>query len=392
MIQSYLRNFLFSLTLPVILFFSLKATALSESCHNPGNQPFTSPFKVINATPDRIQWLENKGYCGETAIQSAGLYYGQYVSQYDARVLANLGYGFRKPQHHQILIGQYGSSGVDNNIINAATQMHLTYEEFNNDSSQITQETKASEKFIRWIKSHVVDHHPVIIGLYENRSIFGDTTDDEYDHIVPVFGISSSHDLSLHQHHYFSDDVIYFHDNGIYTGDGYSKVGCYHYLVGKFQKSRQAANEKNGDVYAVSDNSNNEGNYGIAILGVRAIGVSLLPISITTTPNYEAHPIKKHSNKRPPLSKMLLKTTVSKLTPHQDYILLKYNDFSDLPKNDNFTESLGHPVSQCIINISNGNTYTFTSNIQSSDIVIYRAFKKSQYYGENRLTTEPCEK
>ena len=41
--------------------------------------------------PPRRQWEGNGGYCGETVMISAGLYYGQYVSQYDARAFASDG-------------------------------------------------------------------------------------------------------------------------------------------------------------------------------------------------------------------------------------------------------------------------------------------------------------
>ena len=34
---------------------------------------------------NRMQWLENDGYCGETSIQEVALYYGTYISQYDVR-------------------------------------------------------------------------------------------------------------------------------------------------------------------------------------------------------------------------------------------------------------------------------------------------------------------
>ena len=36
--------------------------------------------------PIRLQWFQNDGYCGEMSLIMAGLKYGQYISQYDARV------------------------------------------------------------------------------------------------------------------------------------------------------------------------------------------------------------------------------------------------------------------------------------------------------------------
>ena len=41
------------------------------------------------AIPSRLQWNGNYGYCGEVSFISAGLYYGQYLSQYDARAIAS---------------------------------------------------------------------------------------------------------------------------------------------------------------------------------------------------------------------------------------------------------------------------------------------------------------
>ena len=46
-------------------------------------------YRVNNPIPPRTQWNANYGYCGETSFISAGLNYGQYLSQYDARAVAS---------------------------------------------------------------------------------------------------------------------------------------------------------------------------------------------------------------------------------------------------------------------------------------------------------------
>ena len=48
---------------------------------------FFTKLQAVDISP-RLQWNENNGYCGEVSLISAGLYYGQYLSQYDARSLA----------------------------------------------------------------------------------------------------------------------------------------------------------------------------------------------------------------------------------------------------------------------------------------------------------------
>lgn len=47
----------------------------------------TAQHSRKNNIPPRHQWEANYGYCGEVSLISAGLYYGQYVSQYDARAI-----------------------------------------------------------------------------------------------------------------------------------------------------------------------------------------------------------------------------------------------------------------------------------------------------------------
>ena len=84
---------------------------------------WAAPYRILPVTfiqsndiPPRLQWNHNSGYCGEVSLISAGLYYGQYISQYDTRAIATQG----APQNKdQLLLGindQY-----------AATQMRLKF-------------------------------------------------------------------------------------------------------------------------------------------------------------------------------------------------------------------------------------------------------------------------
>src|SRR5579859_6230620 len=77
----------------------------------------TAIYSAAVDMPPRFQWNENFGYCGEVALISAGLFYGQYLSQYDARATAS-----SKPQYRsssQLLLGV--------NDTHAAAGMHLAY-------------------------------------------------------------------------------------------------------------------------------------------------------------------------------------------------------------------------------------------------------------------------
>lgn len=363
--------------------------SLKQACSYAGTTAISTADTIMNAIPARTQWNENSGYCGETSLISAGLYYGQYVSQYTARELGDSVFDPPETQiNGQLLIGTYGNYGPDhpgNSIVDAARQMHLDFEEYNN-----LDPTKPSTDFLAWVKHNIVAKYPVIIGVYENASIFGQLPDPEYDHIVPVFGVSSK---SL-TGDYNDGDIFYIHDNGLYTGapglPSASDVGCYQYLAESFQNSRESADKSSAGVYSVSNNSNQDGNYGITITGVRAKNINLLPVSIQTDPTYEIPEIKHHSTIQPLPESMTLYVTVSGMMTNTRYVLLKYNDFDNLPVDDDFSTSVGTPLGMCEITLSKGDSFSHQEIILSNQIVIYRAALKSALpiTGETLL---PCQ-
>ncbi len=77
----------------------------------------------------------------------------------------------------------------------AAANMHLTAEEWN------TVTERSTENFLVWVKKNIVAGKIVIVGVFMNEYLFyGDSSpsagDADYDHIVPVVGITSSHPLT----------------------------------------------------------------------------------------------------------------------------------------------------------------------------------------------------
>ncbi len=111
----------------------------------------------MNDIPPRLQWEANYGYCGETALISAGLYYGQYVSQFDARAIASPNVKQSK-RGSQLLLGRNDGA--------TAAQMRLKAVEWDSPT------TANANRFLAWVKGNVVSGYPVIIGVYENFSQF----------------------------------------------------------------------------------------------------------------------------------------------------------------------------------------------------------------------------
>lgn len=67
-------------------------TAMSGAAASPSppsmlssTTPTIPTYSVQLDMPPRLQWPNNNGYCGETSLQMAGLYYGAWISQYAAR-------------------------------------------------------------------------------------------------------------------------------------------------------------------------------------------------------------------------------------------------------------------------------------------------------------------
>ena len=322
----------------------------------------TATWSVDNPIPPRLQWNENNGYCGETAFISAGLYYGQYLSQYDARAIASND----TPQYEtdaQLLLGvndQY-----------ATTQMRLTSSEWTPGTGSTT------DDFLAWVKGEVIQGYPVAIGVYENQSLFYNTTkpnagDPKYDHIVIVTGVTSHHPLTLPAT-YYADDELKFSDNGLWTGTpGTKPQYAFDYPFGTFQATRQAANTSTGNVYSLADTVRN---YGIAITGIADPDHETVPVRVATSVNDETPQIGAQSNTRPAPMPLTLTVTVSGLQPGTSYDLYRYDDVSKVPTAA-FTQHAAD-ASWTTQFTAAGTSRTITQSVDSDDQVIYRAVPAS---------------
>jgi hypothetical protein len=177
------------------------------------------------------QWQNNNGYCGEVSMIQAGLNHGQWMSQFDARLVCGTGLlqsGPRgwcrahdgKPHHNAQLLLETPGTGVTGDSVYAHAQACLanarlaatTYPYltgFRNPNVGIA----GYQDYLSWIKSEVIAGHQVTIGVLLQG---GD--DPQYDHIASVTAIGTNHGPS--DPSYYGDDVLYFDDHGLYNLDG----------------------------------------------------------------------------------------------------------------------------------------------------------------------------
>jgi hypothetical protein len=317
-------------------------------------------FSSLFATPSRIQdlemparkhWIANDGYCGETSFIAAGIYYGQYMSQYMARSLALNG---GAQTDGELLLGD--------NAMQAARAMHLHVAEWPGGTSA---------EFLDWARQHILAGRPVIIGVYANQYRFYGTTDPtagdpDYDHIVPAFGIASGPTKKAIG--YYDDDVLAFSDNGLWAPKNKPPY-IFREPFAEFQASRTTANAPDSPIYTLPNDTRN---YGIAILGIADAFGDTLPIRLQVTPNDEAPPIDDGSNTPPAASTLTIRVLVSNLRPDKRYILYRYNDPASVPE-DRFNAHGSQALSARQFQIKQGTTWQIEETIPSNEPAIYRA-------------------
>ena len=325
--------------------------ATAPAAQLPSAPAAATTYRAGSNLPPRIQWNANYGYCGETSFVSAGLYYGQYISQYDARAIASRN-ARQSLESSQLLLGV--------NDIAAAKAMHLT--------AVPKQATTAS--FLPWVKSNVVAGYPVAIGVFMNQSRVGPATnlnagDTEYDHIVTVTGITSTHPLTGPAT-YYADDVLTFTDNGLWTPGGLPQ-NTFSYPFATLPATRQQANAKTGPVYSLKNGIN----YGIAITGIIDLNRETVPVRLTTSTNAETPAMVNGSSTRPAAKPVTLTITVSGLTPGKTYNLYRYTSMAAVP-DSNFNANSPKAAQKWKI-VATGTTYTMTQTIMSNETAAYRA-------------------
>lgn len=322
-----------------------------------GGQVYSEEFEVFkNPIPPRLQWEANGGYCGEVSFISAGLSYGQYLSQFDARAAA-IG---KTPQDvGELLLGD--------NDRRAAREMRLRVVTWDG------RKQRSERQFLAWVKRHVLAGHPVIIGVFNNENtLYGRTDresgDPQYDHIVPVSGIRSRHPLSARG--YFATDKIVFSDNGLFGSAG-NHPFIYRYLFHRFPGDRRQANEPGGALYTLPDYGRN---YGVAILGVEDDDRETLPVRVETNKKSEQPSMKRDSDQRPKSEALILSVTVSDLAPGVDYNLYRYNRLTAIPVSG-FNGKAGSAAGVTRIRIAAGDSFSFRQEIRSDNVVAYRCVR-----------------
>jgi len=308
------------------------------------------------AIPTRLQWNANYGYCGETSFICAGLYYGQYCSQYTARQLAAPN-ARQSSESSQLLLGV--------NDEQAAKAMHLSVTPWKPSSSS------TAKDFLVWVETQILAGRPAIIGVFTNENLFYGSTsasagDPDYDHIVPVVKVSATAAT------YNAADSLTISDNGLWDPSG-PPAYLFTYRLGDFQKTRQQANDPHGLVYSLKSNGTN---YGTAVNGVLDLNRDTIPVRVTASPNTELPAMKDKSNNPPAAGSVALTVTVTIPDQTVEYNLYRYDNFSKVPDKQ-FNANAGKAATRWRITRKVGSTFVVNLTIPSNQTAVFRAVRTS---------------
>lgn len=312
--------------------------------------------------PPRLQWNANSGYCGETSFISAGLFYGQYCSQFEARSIASPGVPQSKSDS-QLLLGV--------NDVSTAAAMRLTAIPWNT-----TQQTGTRE-FLAWTKSQLLAGYPVIIGVFTNEYRFYGTLnpnagDPDYDHIVPVVAMGSDKPLTTFPDLDFPSDVLTFSDNGLWSPTS-TPPYIFSYRFADFPKNRRQANGPRKPVYSLNNDAQN---YGIAITGIVDLDGDTIPVRLETSVNSELPAMVDGSDTPPAPSSLEITATIPIPDTAVDYMVYRYDSFDDVPTSQ-FNANAGQAVESWYIPVKSTGKFVAKKTILSNATVIFRAVPAS---------------
>ncbi len=282
------------------------------------------PQGCILAIPPRLQWDQNLGYCGEASIQALAMYYGSYISQYQARAMV------RPDQRQDVLIGTNETIVLDN--------LRLTYQQWDRRRQPVPQ----FKAYLAWIKQQLAAGHPVIATVFYPGGEFPD-----YDHIVPVIGFKSFHDKTG----YWDDDTLFFYDN---------------YETSRFSRAFKtlAASRAEADAGSLSYYVPRLEDYGCAVTGISDSNHETVPIQLGVDRRDEPYVV---AGEEPAVMHATL--AIRPLTPGRVYSLLRYDDYNVVPKAD-FLAQGGYTRKQTFTAATA--TEALTDTFMSNQCVIYR--------------------
>jgi hypothetical protein len=248
---------------------------------------------VMLDIPSRYMWgwgmkppgISLAGYCGSTSLQSAALYYGNWISSEIWRDAAG------------------GELLIAVNEDKAASQLHMRIQNMEIDFDY--------NVFLDWAVSQLDKQRPVVLGVYERQP----DGDKDYDHIVPVIGYTKE-DKKVTELHY---------------NDLWSRQTRKMAIPEDIRTRREASGSMGEQPYTYFVPSKIQ--YAIAVLGIEDDNGETFPTKLVapdwTEPDYGKED-ERHDTPVP----FEFTAKVSGLTKGAKYSILRFDHHSMVPDRD----------------------------------------------------------
>ena len=260
------------------------------------------------------------GYCGSASVQTAGIFFGNWLSEDAIRGTSGGHNG-----NHQLLIAYDKDLSVKGtSVADACRALVMNCSMWDYSSAPSPQHGA----FVAWAAAAIGRGEPVIMGVY-----WGVESDDDYDHIVPMVGYdsdSSSNDSSNSSSSSSSSSVSAVYFNDLHTNASLRAE------LPTFVTTRQGCNSAarfGPGAFCLPKRTN----YGLAVRGNQDVRGVLLPTRLAldawTEPDYS-----REDAQRAAPSLLGATVTVSGLAAGARYALLRFEDPAAVP-HENFLNS-----------------------------------------------------
>ncbi|CAF1355953.1 unnamed protein product [Adineta ricciae] len=291
---------------------------------------------ILLDIPPRLQWENGNGYCGETAIQSFGLYYGAWISQQLVRDINKGEYLLHKL-----------STNDCRDPLNTLSALGFTYDVWNWKNSPQPQ----FRDYCCWMKRSIIKGYPVMFVVYLRYF-----HDEFYDHIMPAFGVRFRD-----ENQYDPDDVL------IFCNLYHDKLIERQMNENDFIATRKTCAKHCGEGGCIPFGID----YGISVTGIRDEDHVTLPVRLSVSawnepnlhPAYNEQPVEMDGI-----------VTIRNLTVGQEYTVLRYSSYEYVPTNGTVKDYLASNFDTKHDFVANDTIYSYVDckKIPSTGSVYYR--------------------
>lgn len=288
--------------------------SVQGGCVAPGTcTPLPATYtKVLDVKP-RQQWNTDGGFCGAMSVQTGAMAVGAWISQDLVRKANTHGEGHGTPS--------LGYEVLPSNVAETTANLKLEFDEFD-----YTQPKPQAAAFKAWIKSHLVQGHPIVwfpMCKGDSHKAYVEGGDNPnggaYDHVEPMWGIGSNHPL---------DDPTVYDDDWIVHGSDQDFEPYYRFMETLEDDTTMEGNCRDAQAgFGVNEMYPciyDQVTYGVAVK--RLSTVPSLPVTLVV--DSQSEPEIRRSESPSPLHGTV---TVSGLTEGAGYTLYRYGSTEALP-------------------------------------------------------------